>query len=145
VYQEGGTGAEVSAGGGLGYVSATHQSLHPVPGATVLTHYRALGDDASARQQVLTQPWTHWRDQTLADLQAAHPDLASRVAEVAVARYGHAMVMPTPGVMSKMAACRNAVLNSLLSKSSSLRFAHSDWAGYSVFEEAFTMGHLAVV
>jgi len=24
-----------------------------------------------------------------------------------------------------------------------LRFAHSDWAGYSVFEEAFTLGHLA--
>jgi hypothetical protein len=24
-----------------------------------------------------------------------------------------------------------------------LRFAHSDWSGYSVFEEAFTRGHLA--
>ncbi|MES2878788.1 MAG: hypothetical protein V4713_10235 [Pseudomonadota bacterium] len=22
-----------------------------------------------------------------------------------------------------------------------LTFAHSDWAGYSVFEEAFTLGH----
>jgi hypothetical protein len=24
-----------------------------------------------------------------------------------------------------------------------LNFAHSDWAGYSVFEEAFTLGHTA--
>ena len=24
-----------------------------------------------------------------------------------------------------------------------IRFAHSDWASYSVFEEAFTLGHLA--
>ena len=24
-----------------------------------------------------------------------------------------------------------------------LTFAHSDWAGYSVFEEAFTLGHWA--
>jgi hypothetical protein len=24
-----------------------------------------------------------------------------------------------------------------------LAFAHSDWAGYSVFEEAFTAGHAA--
>jgi hypothetical protein len=24
-----------------------------------------------------------------------------------------------------------------------LSFAHSDWAGYSVFEEAFTLGHWA--
>ena len=137
VYQAGGTG------GSLGYVSATHQSLHPVPGATVLTHYRALGDDAAARQQVLTRPWTHWRDQILADLQAAHPELASRVAEVAVARYGHAMVMPTPGLMNIMATYRNAVFNGLLQQTSGIAFAHSDWAGYSVFEEAFTMGHLA--
>ena len=142
VYQEGGSGG---TGGGLGYVSATHQNLHPVPGATVLTHYRALGDDAAARQQVLAQPWTHWRDQTLADLQAAHPELASRVAEVAVARYGHAMVIPMPGIMNKMAAYRNSVFTSSLSKTSNLSFAHSDWVGYSVFEEAFTMGHLAVV
>jgi len=24
-----------------------------------------------------------------------------------------------------------------------LRFAHADWSGYSVFEEAFTRGHAA--
>jgi hypothetical protein len=24
-----------------------------------------------------------------------------------------------------------------------LTFAHSDWAGYSIFEEAFTLGHVA--
>jgi hypothetical protein len=24
-----------------------------------------------------------------------------------------------------------------------LSFAHSDWAGYSIFEEAFTLGHRA--
>jgi hypothetical protein len=24
-----------------------------------------------------------------------------------------------------------------------LTFAHSDWAGYSIFEEAFTLGHFA--
>jgi hypothetical protein len=28
---------------GLGYVDAMHQSLQPVSGATVLTHYRGLG------------------------------------------------------------------------------------------------------
>jgi hypothetical protein len=27
--------------------------------------------------------------------------------------------------------------------SGKLNFAHSDWAGYSVFEEAFTLGHHA--
>ncbi|MGB4061993.1 MAG: FAD-dependent oxidoreductase [Burkholderiaceae bacterium] len=127
--------------GGLGYVNATHQSLLPVPGPTVLTHYRALGDDPTARQRVLAQPWTHWYQHTLADLHPAHPELAHRVAEVSVARYGHAMAVPTPGFMGKMGAWRSLVFNSSLSKSPGLAFAHSDWAGYSVFEEAFAMGH----
>lgn len=128
---------------GLGYVNATHQSLQPVPAATVLTHYRALGEDPAARQALLTQPWTHWRDQTLVELTAAHPDLARKTTQVSVARYGHAMAMPVPGFMKKMGAYRLSLLNSKLYKNTGLAFAHSDWAGYSVFEEAFTIGHLA--
>jgi hypothetical protein len=30
-----------------------------------------------------------------------------------------------------------------LTSNQRLQFAHSDWAGYSVFEEAFAMGHAA--
>ncbi|MBY0464974.1 MAG: FAD-dependent oxidoreductase [Burkholderiales bacterium] len=140
VYQEGGA---ANPSGGLGYVSATHQNLHPLPGPTVITHYRALGDHPAARQSLLAQPWTHWCDQTVADLQAAHPELPSRIADVAVARYGHAMAMPVPGFMTKMGLYRSHSFNRLLLKSAGLGFAHSDWAGYSVFEEAFTMGHVA--
>jgi monoamine oxidase len=56
--------------GGLGYVDAMHQSLQPVPGATVLTHYRALGDapamagaspgavGAAGRRLLQDKPWT---------------------------------------------------------------------------------------
>ena len=147
VYSEGGghdaAGPAGMLGGGLGYVNATHQSLSPVPGATVLTHYRALGDQPTARQQLLAQPWTFWRDQTLADLRGAHPELASLVSDVSVARFGHAMVIPRPGMMKTMGAYRSSMLNGLLSKSAGLSVAHSDWSGYSVFEEAFTQGHLA--
>ena len=150
VYPGGHEGPEGSAGaphrhnGGLGYVNAAHQSLMPVPGGpTVLTHYRALGDQPTTRLQLLAHPWTHWRDLTVAELHTAHPELASRLTHVSVARYGHAMSMPTPGFMKKMGAYRSTVFNRSLSKTSSLGFAHSDWAGYSVFEEAFTMGHVA--
>ncbi len=141
VYQPLAAGAPAPTG--LGYVNATHQSLQPVPAATVLTHYRALGEDPAAGQILLTQPWTHWRDLTLAELAVAHPDLARQTTQVSVARYGHAMAMPVPGFMKKIGAYRFSVLNSKLSKQTNLAFAHSDWAGYSVFEEAFTMGHLA--
>jgi hypothetical protein len=139
-----------AGGTGLGYVDARHQSLDPRPGPTVLTHYRALGGNAptlrAAWQNLLTQPWEHWRDATLAELSVAHPDLPSKVTRMAVTRYGHAMAIPTPGTLDllrKIDRFGNASKPSLLPKSERLSFAHSDWSGYSIFEEAFTRGHWA--
>ena len=129
----------------LGYVDARHQTLSPLPGPTVLTSYRALA--LSQRQDLLSQPYTHWRDAVLADLAAPHPDLAAKTQRIAITRYGHAMAVPVPGfkshflnVLPRMPAPTGAVV---LSKSERLLFAHADWAGYSVFEEAFTLGHAA--
>lgn len=117
---------------GLGYVVATHQSLNPAPGPTVLSWYATPGE--AARGDVLNRPWTHWRDLALADLAPAHPRLASLVTEVEVARYGHAMPIPVPGTLARLPAPPTT---------GRLRYAHSDWAGYSIFEEAFTLGHRA--
>jgi monoamine oxidase len=116
----------------LGYVVATHQSLNPVPGPTVLTWYCAPGE--AQRGTLLQQPWTAWRDRVLADLAQPHPELARMATRVAVTRYGHAMPIPVPGTLARLPAppARGR-----------LRFAHSDWAGYSIFEEAFTLGHRA--
>lgn len=118
---------------GLGYVDARHQSLNPAPGETVLTWYHAPGE--AARRAVLDQPWTHWRDLALADLAVPHPDLAGKLGRVEVARYGHAMAIPLPG--------RRALATAGSPQAGRLSFAHGDWAGYSVFEEAFSLGHWA--
>jgi hypothetical protein len=127
---------------GLGYVDARHQTLDPTPSATVLTWYRPLGpsafDVADGRRQLLERPWTAWRDDLLAELSVPHPDLPGLTARVDITRYGHAMAIPGPGVLRL----------GLLSASGRvgtgrLAFAHSDWSGYSIFEEAFTRGHLA--
>ncbi|WP_255033982.1 FAD-dependent oxidoreductase [Rhodoferax sp. TH121] len=139
---------------GLGYVDAMHQSLHPVPGATVLTHYRALGDvpggPAAGRRQLLAQPWTYWRDTIVAELAAAHPDLAAKATRMELTRYGHAMAIPLPSNHGQIGLWPPQNLRKQLSKQKQLalaygrlRFAHSDWAGYSIFEEAFTLGHWA--
>ncbi|HCX80307.1 MAG: fumarate reductase [Curvibacter sp. RIFCSPHIGHO2_12_FULL_63_18] len=141
-------------GGGLGYVDAMHQSLQPVPGATVLTHYRALGDvpggPAAGRKQLLAQPWTHWRDTILAELATAHPDLPAKASRVELTRYGHAMAIPIPSMSGQIGLQPPPNMRKQLSKQEHfvlahgrLRFAHSDWAGYSIFEEAFTQGHHA--
>lgn len=139
---------------GLGYVDAMHQSLQTVPGATVLTHYRALGDVPDGRRQLQEQDWRVWRDTIIAELSVAHPDLARRATHMALTRYGHAMAIPVPQKNGHIGLQPPWNERKKLSKSmhhpkrsipawGRLHFAHSDWAGYSVFEEAFTAGHTA--
>jgi monoamine oxidase len=124
----------------LGYVDAMHQSLRPTPGPTVLTAYWALGDgDREAvsrqRQALLNDSWRTWSGRVVADLARAHPDLASKTARIDLMRYGHAMSIPMPGVRGSTA------LQALAQpQAGRLQFAHSDLAGYSVFEEAYTLG-----
>lgn len=121
-------------GQSLGYVDARHQSLDRVPGATVLTHYRAFGINPAHRQALYEQPWSHWRDALLAELAVPHPDLPAKVSRIEVMRYGHAMSTPVPGTRA------NPALQALQQPAGRLQFAHSDLSGYSVFEEAFAQG-----
>ena len=143
----------------LGYVDAMHQSLQTVPGPTVLTHYRALGQgpvaqQTASRQQLLERPWTVWRDEILSELAAAHPDLVAKTRHMALTRYGHAMAVPVPRTNGQMGYQGTWNVREQLSKIEryprrpapvweQLGFAHSDWSGYSVFEEAFALGHAA--
>jgi predicted NAD/FAD-binding protein len=141
---------------GLGYVDAMHQSLRPVPGATVLTYYQALGEAPDGRRQLLEQPWSHWRDAIVAELSVPHPDLREKLTRIDITRYGHAMAVPVPGTLrlsrlwNKNGSIPTPNGPGLLQQyefmtpsDGRLRFAHSDWSGYSVFEEAFTRGHAA--
>jgi monoamine oxidase len=145
---------------GLGYVDASHQNLQTVPGATVLTHYRALADlpAAEGRRLLLQRPWAVWRDEVLAELAQAHPDLVRKTTSVELSRYGHAMAVPVPEAHGQIGHWPSQNKRGQLSKKersdggyparqtavwNRLSFAHSDWAGYSVFEEAFTAGHAA--
>jgi predicted NAD/FAD-dependent oxidoreductase len=136
---------------GLGYVDAMHQSTRIAPGATVLTYYKAEGAGIAPRKALLNATWAQLRDQALADISVAHPDITRRAQHISIARYGHAMAVPTPQFISQMGIYPAYSLRSVLLKKKQyasfptpatqrLRFAHSDWSGYSVFEEAFTRG-----
>jgi protoporphyrinogen oxidase len=125
----------------LGYVDAMHQSTRPHAGPTVLTAYWALGGDSVTelriqRARLMSEPWSVWAEAVITDLSRAHPDLKSKVRQVDLMRYGHAMALPSPGVRS------SAALMALAAPSthSRVHFAHADLSGYSVFEEALGQG-----
>ncbi len=125
----------IHGGRGLGYVDATHQRLSPVPGPgeqPVLTAYHALG--AGERGALLADDPRPWAERVLGEIETAHRELRWRVQRIDLARYGHAMAVPRPGLQ------RHAALAALRAANGRLRFAHADLAGYSVFEEAFTAG-----
>ncbi len=78
-----------------------------------------------------------------------HPDLVAKVSHIDITRYGHAMAIPVPRNSEQighqaMYGQRQQLLktNRFVPSTERLAFAHSDWAGYSVFEEAFTLGAL---
>ncbi len=120
----------------LGYVDAGHQRLDPRPLPTVLTWYKSLGNDLAARRELEAKPWTAWRDEIVRELGVPHPDIADKAARIDITRYGHGMAVPTP-VASGLPFAPMEISTRRIS------FAHSDWSRYSVFEEAFTRGHIA--
>jgi len=139
-----GSGSGGGDGAALGYVDAMHQSLRPMPGPTVLTAYWALGsgDDAARSRQrhaLVEEPWSVWSRRVVDDLARAHPDLPGKTARIDLVRHGHAMAIPAPGVRG------SAALRALVQpdRPARLHFAHADLAGYSIFEEAFTLGDAA--
>jgi Protoporphyrinogen oxidase len=123
----------------LGYVVATHQQLRRHVPRTVWTHYWALADQPAdvARRWLLAQDWATLRDRTLTDLSRAHPDIHDCVTRVDVMRLGHAMIRPTPGLLS------NPAWRALQDANAGLFYAHSDLSGLPLFEEAQYRGVVA--
>ena len=120
----------------LGYVVATHQHLHPVPRATVLTHYWPLDDTPprDARQQALARTHGDWCEQIVADLHRPHPDIAAHIRHIDVWLWGHGMIRPIPGYVW------GETRRQMLQPHGAIVFAHSDMSGISIFEEAYTRG-----
>jgi hypothetical protein len=116
---------------GLGYVDAGHKGAGGPAGQSVWTYYRALtGDPRTARRELLEKPWEVCARQPLEDLEVAHPGLSRHVSRIDIMRYGHAMIRPTPGLISSEE--RRAIEDF----PGPVQFGASDLSGISIFEEA---------
>jgi len=127
----------------LGYVDAMHQSTRSIPGPTVLTAYWALGGNTPAqltqqRARLLNEPWSAWSQAVVQELARVHPDLPSKLKQVDLMRYGHAMSVPMPGLRSSAALRALAAPQGAVKRH--VHFAHTDLSAYSVFEEAMYQG-----
>ena len=82
----------------------------------------------------MNKSWVAWRDQILADMRPAHPDVTERVSHLDVMLWGHGMIRPVPGFISGADRARMA------KPLGHIAFAHTDMSGISIFEEACERG-----
>lgn len=119
----------------VGYICANHQALTDSP-QRVITCYKPLTDNPqTARQRAYETTREQWLVQILTELEQAHPGLRAHVREADVWVWGHGMVGPSPGSLwhSDRLARSRPIHNRVF-------FAHSDYSGISLFEEAFYQG-----
>lgn len=121
----------------LGYVNATHQLLQQHIPVKNLTYYLPLtaGSTVADRKKAQEQTHEEWTQQIIADLKKIHPDFESKVKEINITLWGHAMVQPLPGIIH--GALRKELAASV---NDCIHFAHTDSAGISIFEEGFYQG-----
>ncbi|NTV93966.1 MAG: NAD(P)-binding protein [Thiobacillus sp.] len=120
----------------LGYVVATHQGLAMRPRRTVITWYWPLDHlpPPAAREQALARGAEAWKSLIHAEVLRLHPELEGAIRRIDLRLWGHAMIRPHPGFIWGEAR-RQA-----LRQHPPIFFAHSDMAGISIFEEAYTYG-----
>lgn len=120
----------------LGYVVATHQNLDVQPRQTVLTWYWPLDHlpPPAARKQAMARDAASWKVAIETELLRLHPELAGAIRRIDLRLWGHGMIRPRPGFIWGDAR------QQALTQQPPLFFAHSDLAGISIFEEAYTCG-----
>lgn len=122
----------------LGYVVATHQT-GPERGPTVLTYYYPIveGSVQEGRRRLESAGRDEWAEVVLSDIERAHPEIRNTTSQLDVARWGHAMIRPTPGFVwgQSRATARKPWRG--------VHFANTDLSGVALFEEAFYQGNRA--
>ena len=116
----------------LGYVDATHQSLHSHVDKTVWTFYwaRSEGTSSDNRELLLNCDWNYWKDAILHDLETR----ASKCQKVRFANRYNAHGTRHGPPRSGSHFFRRA--RNLAQGRGRILFANSDLSGFSIFEEA---------
>lgn len=121
----------------LGYVNACHQKLNKDQEGLLFTYYLPLVDNPckEARKQAREKTHQEWVSEIVADLKQAHQNIENYITNIDVKIWGHGMIKPKPNFIFN-----SEKENYVKSIDDKLFFAHTDLAGISIFEEAFSQG-----
>ena len=121
----------------VGYVNAAHQQLSHVVNQHVLSHYWPLveGSAQETRRMLLTLTRDQWLEKVFEELQPLHSDIREQTIHADVLIWAHGFVKPSVGLITgdQIQHARKPIENRVF-------FAHTDYSGISVFEEAFDQG-----
>jgi protoporphyrinogen oxidase len=125
---------------GLGYVSDRHQEFGQMKDKHVISVYLALDkeEEQIERSRLFQMTDEEMCNLVLSELTSMHPTIEEYIENISFQRWGHGMVTPYPGALSKYQ--EYLVLKS---KAKRIHLAHTDYSSYSVFEEGFDLGLLA--
>lgn len=122
----------------LGYIHNLNQQIAQPNGNTLLTFYKPL-DSTSASE--IRKAYEHQTDSELeaeivSELKSIYPEIEKYICYLEVRLWGHGMV--SPGINYVTNPMRKEQQKSV---DGALYFAHTDDAGFSLFEEAFDLGY----
>lgn len=124
----------------LGFVFAQHQSLKTQHEQLVFTLYKPLdkGEAREIRKQYYAKSEKELEAEIIADLQAFYPKIAEQITAIDCHIWGHGMVSPSIDFLlnEKKKDLRKPIASKIF-------FAHTDYSGISIFEEAFWQGKKA--
>lgn len=125
------------AGNSLGFVFAQHQSLISIHENFVFTLYKPLDENEpkQARHIYFEKTDEELQREIITELSVMLPGIEKEIIEIDCYIHGHGMV--SPGMDYLMNPKRQLLSNNLRHK---VYFAHTDYSGISIFEEAFAQG-----
>ncbi len=122
---------------GLGYIYNQHQEFTQLKDKIIINVYLAFDKegDTLERQKMFSLSEEEMTDLVLKELKGLHPTIEENIESISFQQWGHGMVTPYPFSLEKHYQFREKN-----SKSPSIRLAHTDYSGYSIFEEGFSQG-----
>jgi protoporphyrinogen oxidase len=122
---------------GLGYIFNQHQEFNQIKDKYVISVYLAFDKqgDINERKKMFELSEEDMKYLVLEELKNIHPSIEQYILAMDFQQWGHGMVTPYPGSLRK-----SIEMNNKNKFSSRIKLAHTDYSGYSIFEEAFSMG-----